>query len=110
MSDLPTGDGRGDNRDKVVQLPGDYEPAPDEEKVSPPGRLHGIFITGMAVSALVGVASMFAFITVGWPERVGRYVIALFLFSGLVFLACASAAVFTAARDTYPTRRGNPLD
>ena len=67
-----------------------------------------MFIGGMAVSALVGVAALFAFITVGWPESVRRYIIALFFFAGIAFLACASAAVFSAARDTYPTRGGNP--
>lgn len=91
----------------VVRLPADYEPPP-EPAPAPPGRLHGMFIGGMAVSALVGVAALFAFITVGWPENIRRYIIALFFFAGIVFLACASAAVFTAARDTYPTRGGNP--
>lgn len=93
--------------DKVVRLPADYEPPP-EPAPGPPGRLHGIFIGGMATSALVGVAALFAFITVGWPENIRRYIIALFFFAGIAFLACASAAVFSAARDTYPTRGGKP--
>ncbi len=91
--------------DKVVRLPADYEP-PANPPPAPPGRLHGMFIGGMAVSALVGVAALFAFITVGWPETIRRYIIGLFFFAGISFLACASAAVFSAARDTYPTRSG----
>ena len=66
-----------------------------------------MFIGGMAVSALVGVAALFAFITVGWPEGIRRFIIVLFFLSGIVFLGCASAAVFSAARDTYPTRGRN---
>ena len=95
------------DEDKVVRLPADYEPPP-EPPPAPPGKLHGIFIGGMAVSALVGVAALFAFITVGWPDSVRRYIIGLFFFAGIAFLACASAAVFSAARDTYPTRGGKP--
>lgn len=93
------------SQDKVVRLPAGYEPPP-EPPPAPPGRLHGIFIGGMAVSALVGVAALFAFITVGWPDSVRRYIIGLFFFAGIAFLACASAAVFSAARDTYPTHGG----
>lgn len=96
-----------DDAEKVVRLPADYEPPPGAPP-APPGKLHGIFIGGMAILALVGVAALFAFITVGWPENVRRYIIALFFFAGIAFLACASAAVFSAARDTYPSRGGNP--
>lgn len=95
--------------EKVVRLPADFEPEP-EPAPAPPSRLHGMFIAGMAISALIGVAALFAFITVGWPESIRRYIIALFFFAGVAFLACASAAVFTAARDTYATRGGKPLD
>lgn len=69
-----------------------------------------MFIAGMAISALVGVATLFAFITVAWPESIRRYIIALFFFAGVAFLACASAAVFAAARDTYATESRKPLD
>ncbi len=103
-------EGPDNDEEKVVRLPSDYEPVPEPQKVSRPGRLHGTFIAGMALSALVGVVSMFAYITVGWPENIGRYVIGLFFVSGIVFLTCASGAVFSAARDTYPTRGGNHLD
>lgn len=92
-----------------MRLPADYEPPPEPEPAAP-GRLHGMFIGGMAVAALTGVVALFAYITVGWPESIRRYIIALFFFAGIAFLACASAAVFSAARDTYPTRGGQPLD
>lgn len=104
---MTTGPTKPSGEDKVVRLPADYEPPP-EPPPAPPGKLHGIFIGGMAVSALVGVAALFAFITVGWPDGVRRYIIGLFFFAGIAFLACASAAVFSAARDTYPTRTGKP--
>lgn len=89
-------------------LPLGVEPAPEPPPpVSRPSRLHGTAITGMALSALVGIGSMFLFVSVGWPDDMGRYVIAVFFFSAIAFIACASAAVFTAARDTYAT---NPRD
>lgn len=87
--------------DKVVALPTDHVSEPEIDRPSPPSRLHGAFTTGMALSALVGIASMFAFITVGWSETTRGYVLAVFFISVLVFLTCASAAVFTAARDTH---------
>jgi hypothetical protein len=55
----------------------------------------------MAVSALVGTASMLAFATVHWTGAAGHYVIGIVVLAAVGFLACASAAVFTAARDTY---------
>jgi ABC-type uncharacterized transport system permease subunit len=63
--------------------------------------MHGAAIAGMGISAIVGVASMLLYITVTWPENVGRVVIGVCLFSGLAFLTFASTAVFSAARDTY---------
>lgn len=96
MSHEPNGD-----PDKVMQLRAGYEPEPEETPESRPSRLHGALTTGMALSALAGIASMFAFITVGWSESTRGYVLAVFFVSVLVFLTCASAAVFTAARDTY---------
>lgn len=96
-----------DDEDRVVALPTEHvtDPAPAP---SPPSRLHGAFTSGMALSALVGIASMFAFITVGWSESTRSYVLGVFFVSVLVFLTCASAAVFTAARDTHaPPRSDN---
>ena len=90
--------GYGDN---VVELPGD-PPPPEPERVTPPSRLHGLSIAGMAGCALVGIVAMLAFITVNWSHRAGRVVVAGFVLSGIGFLACASMAVLTAARDTYP--------
>ncbi len=61
--------------DNVVDLPGATgipEPPP-----SPPGRIHGIAIAGMGVSAIVGVLTMVAFITVTWPASIARVVIAI---------------------------------
>jgi ABC-type uncharacterized transport system permease subunit len=63
--------------------------------------MHGAAIAGMGISAIVGVASMLLYITVTWPENVGRVVIGVCLLSGLAFLTFASTAVFSAARDTY---------
>lgn len=55
----------------------------------------------MALFALAGIISMLAFITVTWPGDSGRYIIAVVFISGIGFLASASIAVFSAARDTY---------
>jgi hypothetical protein len=73
--------------------------------------LHAISISGMATSALLGIASMLAFITIRWPTDTGRFVIALLIFSIVGFLASASIAVFSAAKDTYATSpRSDPED
>jgi hypothetical protein len=71
----------------------------------PASRLHGIAIAGMAISALAGTASMLAFATVHWTGAAAHYVIGAVVLSAVAFLACASAAVFTAARDTYARPR-----
>lgn len=84
--------------DGVVRLPHEEPPPPP---VTPPGRLHGLAIAGMAVSALIGIAAMLAFITISWPPNTGRYLVFAFVAAGLGFLTCASTAVLTAARDTY---------
>jgi hypothetical protein len=55
----------------------------------------------MATSALVGIGSMLAFVTVGWTGGAAHLVIGIVVMSAVAFLACASAAVFTAAKDTY---------
>jgi len=81
-----------------TELPPEPEPA-----VTRPGRLHGFAITGMALSALVGIVTMFLFITVNWPGSPRRIVIGILLMSTLSFIAFAAAAVLTAARDTYAT-------
>lgn len=83
----------------VVRISSD--PPPTEPAPSPPTRMHGLAIGGMAVCALVGIVSMLAFITVNWPGRSSRYIVAAFVVAGIGFLACASAAVLTATRDTY---------
>ena len=87
--------------ENVVSLPADHVAPANPPPPSPPGRLHGLAIAGMGISAIVGVTAMLAFITVTWPESLSRVVIGICLISGLMFLAFASMAVFTAARDTY---------
>jgi TRAP-type C4-dicarboxylate transport system permease small subunit len=66
----------------------------------------------MALFALAGVITLVALITVNWPEEISRYLVAAFVGAGIGFLASASIAVLTAARDTYrtpsvPDRRGD---
>ena len=82
----------------IVPIP--TEP-PAEPPPSPPSRMHGLAIAGMAFCALLGIVSMLAFITVNWPGDTSRYIVGAFVLAGVGFLACASAAVLTAARDTY---------
>lgn len=82
----------------VVRLPGEDPVVPPP---SPPSRAHGLAIAAMGVSALVGVTALLLFITVTLTDDFRRYVIGVFLFSGVVFLASAASAVFSAARDTY---------
>ena len=67
----------------------------------PTSRLHGLAITGMALFALFGIGSMLAFVTVRWNGGAARLIVAAVVLSAIGFLTCASAAVFTAARDTY---------
>ena len=87
--------------DNVVKLPGDPPPPEPVPPPTPHGKLHGAAIAGMGISALVGVCAMMAFITVTWPESMARVIIGICLLSGLAFLAFASSAVLSAARDTY---------
>lgn len=85
----------------VVPLPGEPRPPDPVPPPSAPRRVHGASIAGMGISAIVGVAAMLAFITVTWPDNIGRIVVGVCLVSGLAFLVFASVAVFSAARDTY---------
>lgn len=80
------------------------EPTP-VAAMRPQKPLHRAAIAGMTICAIVGILSMLAFITVSWPEESGRYMIAVFIGSGVGFLASASIAVFSAARETYATPR-----
>jgi hypothetical protein len=87
------------SEENVVQHPStppESPPAP-----SPPGRLHGFAIAGMAISALIGIISVLTFITVRWPAGPARLILFVCIASGLGFLTFASAAVLAAARDTY---------
>jgi hypothetical protein len=84
----------------VIEHPNAAGPEPPSPP-TPPGRLHGFAIAGMAICALIGIVSVLTFITVSWPAGAGRLIIVVCIASGLGFLACASAAVLAAARDTY---------
>jgi hypothetical protein len=90
----------------VIPLPGAHEVVGEAPAASRPSRLHGVAIAGMAAFAVVGILATLAFITVGWPGRIGRFVGGAIFMSVVGFLACASAAVLTAARDTYVRRPG----
>lgn len=100
MRTAPSGDVQN-----VVRMPGEGPPPEPSQVPSAPGRLHGLAIAGMGISALVGVAAVLAFITITWPADMSRYVVGIFLVSGVVFLVSASTAVFSAARDTYRNGR-----
>ncbi|MDQ4144726.1 MAG: hypothetical protein M3198_13475 [Actinomycetota bacterium] len=82
------------------QAPDPVEPEPSRHQ----GRLHRMAIAGMAISALLGIFSMLAFVTVTWPGESGRYVMAVVIGSAVGFMTCASLAVFAAARETYVVR------
>ncbi len=83
------------------------EPVREPEPIpTRPRPLHAFAITGMALSALVGIVSMFLFVTVNWPGSPRRIVIGILFLSAVSFIAFAAAAVFTAARDTYAAAGG----
>ena len=86
-------------------IPLGIEPPPEPPPARPSG-LHGLAITGMSISALVGICVLFLSIGIGLPASGRRVAIAIVVGTAIVFLACASTAVFTAARDTYPSRGG----
>lgn len=78
-----------------------------EEPAPPPRRhstLHMLAISGMSVSALVGIFVLFLSIGIGLPAGGRRGATVVVVGAAIVFLACASTAVFTAARETYPAR------
>ena len=62
----------------------------------------------MSISALVGICVLFLSIGIGLPAGGRRAAVAIVVGAGVVFLACASTAVFTAARETYPTKGSRP--
>ena len=99
-----------EHENNVVPLGRAPEIPKEVEQLQPQPRLHRIAIGGMAGFALLGILAMLAFITVAWPGESGRYVIAVFIFSGVGFLACASTAVFSAARETYAAPQSDPGD
>lgn len=103
MSDHPAGP---EDTGNIVPLPPDTGPPATRPRPSAPGRLHGLAIAGMAVSALTGIVMVFALVTIRWPGSTRGYVVGVLLASVLIFVTSASAAVLTAARDTY-ARRGS---
>ena len=96
----------------MKQEDGTVVPLTGEQISTPPSplptrstsTLHTASVAGMALSAFVGIAAMLAFITVSWPGNSGRYVIAVCVAATISFMACASIAVFAAARDSYRGR------
>jgi hypothetical protein len=102
-SDDPNAPGSG----KVTALPHEG-PINEDPPPTPPGRLHGLSIAGMAVSALVGIVAIFAFFTINWHGDSARYVVFAFVAAGVGFLTFASMAVLSAARDTYPRGSSSP--
>lgn len=70
----------------------------------PRSTLHSLAVNGMSLSALVGICVLFFSIGVGLPDGGRRVAMAIIVGAVVVFLACASTAVFTAARETYPSR------
>jgi hypothetical protein len=87
--------------EEIVDLGVEAPPAPVP---SAPGRLHGIAITGMAMSAFIGIVALFLLATVQWTDTTRRYVILTMVFACIGFVVFAAAAVLFAARDTYPKR------
>lgn len=98
---------RGPARDQpVVPLP--HDAPPPAPRPSGPGRLHGLAIAGIAISALAGITSTLAFVTIRWPGSTSRYLIAVLFMSVILFVVSAATAVLTAARDTYVRRGSGP--
>lgn len=90
-------------------VPLGVEPPPEPPPPRPSG-LHGLAITGMSLSALLGICVLFVSIGIGLPDGGRRVAIAIVLGAAVVFLACASTAVFTAARETYPSKGGGAAE
>ncbi|HEX2057901.1 MAG TPA: hypothetical protein VHI71_05980 [Actinomycetota bacterium] len=89
---------------------GDVVPLGVEPPAEPPAparrgsALHTLAVSGMSLSALVGIVVLFLSIGIGLPATGRRVAIGIVVGSAVAFLACASAAVFTAARETYPSK------
>ena len=95
-----------DQEESAEVIPLGHAPVP-EAPPSRPGKWHALAISGMAICALVGIAAMLALITVSWTEDLRAIVIGVFVMSGVGFMAFASIAVLSAARDTYPRRHAS---
>jgi len=100
----------GADNQKVVSLPGEQIATPQAPiPTRSTSTLHTAAVAGMALSAFIGIAAVLAFISISWPGDTGRFVIAVCIGAAISFMACASIAVFSAARDSYP-RRGSRRD
>ena len=53
------------------------------------------------MSAITGIVSLMLSISISWPDDTRRYPITAFVIAAIVFMVCASTAVFAAIRDTY---------
>jgi hypothetical protein len=94
--------GGSDHHDVVPLRPDAPQPLPEPTRPTRrPSGLHALATAGMALCAVVVILSALAFLTIGWPGQSGRVVIAIGMGGVIGFLACVSAAVLTAARDTY---------
>lgn len=102
-------DDGGPNSSTSEVRPIGVEPPPEPPPARPSG-LHGLAITGMSLSALVGIVVLFLSIGIGLPSGPRRATVAIVVGAAIVFLACASTAVFTAARDTYPSKGGGDAE
>lgn len=98
---LTSPDERGDENVVILGQDSAEEPPPKGPR---PSRAHGIGIAGMAISALVGIVAVLAFVSVRWPDDSGRFLIGTVFLCAVAFMAFSSIAVFSAARDTYPRR------
>ncbi len=92
-----------DDEENVVPL-GVEKREPPPAPPPPQNRLYRAAITGMSLSAFVGIVVLVISIGIDMGATWRRAVVAVVVSAVVAFLACASIAVFTAARETYPQR------
>ena len=93
---------------EVVDLPVEPLPPVLQPVPEPPRGLHALAVGGMALFALAGIGSLLALITVEWTQELRRFVMGGFIFAVVAFMACASIAVFSAARSHASTHGSDP--
>ena len=92
-----------DNGGDIVPLGVEKQP----DGAPPPAQrsgLHLLALSGMSISALTGICVLFLSIGIGLPASGRKVVTAIVVGAAVVFLTCASLAVFAAARETYPSK------